>query len=95
MKDFHDLYSLVRLGVLDDSLAGKAIHLVFHHRKTSLKKLPIASDKHAFEMLEKNWSSYCKKLQAKRTKKGALQLPESIEDLIFALNQWLSKRASF
>ncbi len=54
MKDFHDLYSLVHLGDLDDFLAKKAIQLVFHHRKTPLKKLPIAFDQAAFEMLEKN-----------------------------------------
>ena len=39
MKDFHDLYSLVRLDVLDDGLVKKAVQLVFHHRKTPLKKL--------------------------------------------------------
>lgn len=92
MKDFHDLYSLARLGVLDDSLAKKAILLVFHHRKTSLGKLPISFDKHGLETLEKNWSSYHRKLKAR---KGFLQLPESLEDLISILNQWLIKKASF
>lgn len=35
MKDFHDLYSLVCLDVLDGSLARKAIQLVFDHRKSA------------------------------------------------------------
>lgn len=87
MKDFHDLYSLVRLDVLDSSLAKKAIELVFHHRKTPLKKLPASFGKEAFEMMEKNWSAYHKKI---KTKKGALKLPESIEEVVSTLNQWLA-----
>ena len=58
MKDFHDLYSLIRLDVLDSALAKKSVQLVFHHRKTPLKKLPVAFGKDAFETLEKNWTSY-------------------------------------
>ncbi len=92
MKDFHDLYSLVRLDVLEDSLAKKAVHQVFHHRKTPLKKLPIAFGKEAFGTLEKNWTSYRRKI---KTKKGTLELPESIEDMISALNQWLEENAFF
>ncbi len=92
MKDFHDLYSLVRLDALDGSLAEKAVQLVFHHRKTPLKKLPIAFSKDAFETLEQNWSAYGRKI---KSKKGTLKLPESIEDVISVLNQWLEKNASF
>lgn len=88
MKDFHDLYSLVRLDVLDGSLAKKTVQLVFHHRKTSLKKLPVAFGKDAFEALEKSWTSYLRKIKAK---KGALKLPESIEDVISVLNEWLEE----
>ena len=92
MKDFHDLYSLVRLDVLDGSLAKKAVQLVFHHRKTPLKKLPVAFGKDAFETLEKNWTSYRRKIKAK---KGALKLPESIEDVISDLNEWLEENAFY
>ena len=92
MKDFHDLYSLVRLDVLDSALAKKAVELVFHHRKTPLKKLPASFGKDAFEAMEKNWSAYRKKI---KTKKGALQLPESIEDVVSAVNQWLEENAFF
>ncbi len=86
MKDFHDLYSLIHLGDLDDSLTEKAIQLVFHHRKTLLKKLPIAFDQVAFETLEKNWNLYRRKL---KIKKSSLTVPESIEDVTLAINQWL------
>jgi predicted nucleotidyltransferase component of viral defense system len=41
MKDFHDLYSLVVLDVLNRSLAKKAVQLVFHHGLL-LEKLPPA-----------------------------------------------------
>ncbi len=92
MKDFHDLYSLVRLDVLDSSLAKKAVELVFHHRKTPLNKLPALFEKDAFEEMEKNWSAYRKKI---KTKKGALKLPESIEYVVSAVNQWLEENALF
>ena len=92
MKDFHDLYSLVRLGVLDNSLAKKAVQLVFYHKKTSLNKLPVVFGKDAFEMLEKNWTSYCRKIKAK---KDSLKLPESIEDVVLVMNQWLEESAFF
>lgn len=87
MKDFHDLYSLIQLDVLDRELAEKAVQLVFNHRKT-LKKLPIVFGKDAFETLEKNWTSYRRKI---KTKKGTLKLPESIENVISVLNQWLKE----
>ncbi|MBM3191719.1 MAG: nucleotidyl transferase AbiEii/AbiGii toxin family protein [Chlamydiae bacterium] len=92
MKDFHDLYSLVCLDVLDSSLAKKAVELVFHHRKTSFKKLPASFGKDAFEAMEKNWSAYRKKI---KPKKGALKLPESIEDIVSVVNQWLEENALF
>lgn len=87
MKDFHDLYSLVRLDVLDTPLAKKAVELVFHHRKTPLKKLPASFGKDAFETMGKNWNAYRKKINSK---KGALKLPESIEEVVSTVNQWLN-----
>ncbi|MBX9923902.1 MAG: nucleotidyl transferase AbiEii/AbiGii toxin family protein [Rhabdochlamydiaceae bacterium] len=92
MKDFHDLYSLIRLDVLDGALGKKAIQLVFHHRKTPLKKLPVAFNRDAFDTLEKNWASYRRKIKVKN---GALKMPESIETVISAMNQWLEKNAFF
>ena len=86
MKDFHDLYSLVRLDVLDSALAKKAVELVFHHRKTPLKQLPASFGKDAFETMEKNWSAYRKKIT---TKKSSLKLPESIEEVISIINHWV------
>lgn len=87
MKDFHDLYSLIQLNVLDHSLAKKAVELVFNHRKTSLEKLPASFAKDAFETMEKNWGAYRKKI---KTKKDTLKLPESIEEVILVVNHWLN-----
>ena len=92
MKDFHDLYSLVRLNVLDGSLSKKAVELVFHHRKTPLNKLSASFGKEAFEMMEKNWSAYRKKI---KTKKDAIKLPESIEGVVSAVNEWLEEKVFF
>lgn len=91
MKDFHDLYSLICLGELDNSLLEKSIQLVFHHRKTPLKKLPIAFDKDGFERIESNWRSYRRKL---KTKTDSLKIPESMEELVTFLNQWLNEKIS-
>lgn len=92
MKDFHDLFSLVRQDVLDSSLAKKAVELVFHHRKTPLKKLPVSFGKDAFETLEKNWRAYRKKIKSNQ---GVLKLPESIEEVVSTVNQWLKENAFF
>lgn len=92
MKDFHDLYSLVLLDVLDGSLVKNVVQIVFNHRKTSLKKLPISFRKDAFENLDKHWITYCKKI---KLKKGAIKLPESIKDVVLYLNQWLEENTFF
>lgn len=92
MKDFHDLFSMVRLGVLDSSLANQAVQLVFRHRKTALKKLPLVFGMDAFKILEKNWTSYLRKIKAKKV---AIKLPESIENLISVVNQWLEENSFF
>jgi predicted nucleotidyltransferase component of viral defense system len=79
MKDFHDLYSLISIGGLSENHAEKAIELVFNHRRTSLKGLPITFDANALERLEKGWSLYHRRL---KTMKNLLILPNSIENLI-------------
>lgn len=86
MKDFHDLYSLISLGNLDKTSTEKAIQLVFDHRKTSLKSLPIIFDANALEHLEKGWSLYRRRV---KTTTNSLILPNSIENLIDSINQWL------
>lgn len=74
MKDFHDLYSLVRLDVLDGSFAKKASELVFHHRKTSLKKLPASFGGDAFEVMEKIGARAAKKSNRRKARSGCLNL---------------------
>lgn len=88
MKDFHDLFSLINLDALDNSLAEKAIQLVFDNRRTSLKKLPIVFSKRAFINLEKNWGLYLRKI---RVREDSQQIPKSIEELISVLNHWLKE----
>jgi predicted nucleotidyltransferase component of viral defense system len=86
MKDFHDLYTLISLGDLDELRVVKAIQLVFNHRKTSLLGLPIVFDKDALNLLEKAWGLYHRKL---KNIKNSLALPVSIGSLIESINQWL------
>ncbi|KIC70774.1 hypothetical protein [Candidatus Protochlamydia amoebophila] len=91
MKDFHDLYSLISIGSLNAINTKKAIELVFNHRKTSLKGLPIAFDTNALEQLEKGWSLYHRRL---KPTKNTLILPNSINNLIDSINQWLHWKTS-
>jgi predicted nucleotidyltransferase component of viral defense system len=91
MKDFHDLYSLISLGNLNEAHTEKAVQLVFNHRKTSLQGLPITFDKNALAHLEKAWSLYHRRL---KTTKNSLILPVSIEDLIESINQWLNLKTA-
>jgi hypothetical protein len=88
MKDFHDLYSLISLGNLNEAYKAKAIELVFIHRKTSLQGLPIIFDETALARLEKSWNLYQRRL---KTTKNSLALPNSIEGVIEAINQFLSQ----
>ncbi len=91
MKDFHDLYSLISLGNLDRHLTEKAIQLVFHHRGTSLTKIPIIFSQSTLEILDKNWNRYRRKRKAQNLPP---QMPEFMEDLVSILNQWLKKELS-
>ncbi len=91
MKDFHDLHSLISLGNLSEALTEKAIQLVFNHRKTSLKGLPIAFDANVLKQLEKGWGLYCRRL---KTTKNFLILPGSIEGLIESVNLWLNQKTA-
>jgi len=86
MKDFHDLYSLVHLDVLNALLARQAIQLVFHHRKTPISTLPISFDKEAFKLLEQGWSAYRRKINST---KALFPLPDSVEDILGVVNYWL------
>lgn len=83
MKDFHDLFSLVKLDVLDSALTKKALQIVFYHRKTPINKLPVLFESDAFLALEKNWIAYRKKI---KIKKNVFILPESIEEVVTGLN---------
>lgn len=91
MKDFHDLYSLISLGNMNETDTEKAIQLVFNHRRTSLQTLPIIFDVNEIEQLEKGWSSYHRRL---KTTKNTLPLPISIEDLIESINRWLNLKTA-
>lgn len=91
MKDFHDLYSLISLGNLNEAYTEKAVQLVFNHRKTSLENLPIIFDENAMIQLQEAWGLYHRRL---KTTKNSIILPVSIEDLIESINQWLNLKTA-
>ncbi len=84
MKDFHDLYSLISIeGCLNTAYTDKVVVTVFKHRQTSLQKLPLQFDRETLDVLQSQWQSYQRDLSSNHT------LPESIKDVITAINRWL------
>lgn len=90
MKDFHDLYSLVALDkCLDSAYTDKVVKSVFHHRQTSLQKIPIKLSNDSMKKLQELWNKYHKNLSSG---KGALLPPKLLQDLISSLNDWLVEK---
>lgn len=88
MKDFHDLYSLISLEhCLDPTYTDKIVKTVFNHREASLQKLPITFDAESIETLQPLWHEYQKELSFNKT---APQTPKLLQDLISAINHWLT-----
>nr|WP_320412039.1 nucleotidyl transferase AbiEii/AbiGii toxin family protein [Candidatus Neptunochlamydia vexilliferae] len=90
MKDFHDLYSLIKFGKLSHKNTEEAIKLVFNHRNTSFKELPIRFKQTGLEQLEKGWSLYFRRLSPK----SSTVLPPFLEQVIADLNEWLAQSTS-
>lgn len=82
MKDFHDLYSLIR--ELPFKNLKEVVHTVFEHRNTPFK-IPIIFEDKGLTFLQSLWSAYLKGL---RTKDAQL-LPSNISELLSELNEWL------
>lgn len=85
MKDFHDLYTLVRTEKsLDSTEVHNALRAVFQHRKTPLR-FPIKFDPSSLIYLQKYWSRYHQTVTITNI------LPDQIEQVIETVNQWLDK----
>jgi predicted nucleotidyltransferase component of viral defense system len=83
MKDFHDLYTLASAaGFLSVEDTGKAIQLVFNHRKTPLL-LPLEFDSFALGALQKHWDRYLLTVAAE------VDLPNQMQEIIEMINQLL------
>ena len=83
MKDFHDLYTLASSEkVLNWEDTGKAIRLVFEHRKTPLR-LPVRFDSAALEALQKYWGRY------HQTATASVRLPNQIAGIIEVINKFV------
>ena len=87
MKDFHDLYTLISLqGCLKTNYIDKVVVTVFNHRQTSLQKLPLQFDNEYISVLQPLWEDYLQDLSSSQM---TTLLPESIKDVISAINVWL------
>jgi len=82
MKDFHDLFSISVHNIIDKQEIHHSIHLIFQHRKTTLK-LPIYFDKDALDILQKNWERYLS------TTTNQTILPKKIDEIIAEINSCL------
>lgn len=88
MKDFHDLLLICRSGnLLDSKKLSADIVKTFNNRKTPLAtSIKLSSDDIA--NIQKFWAAHRKGLMKIATQ---LNIPESVEDVIAEINQWLKK----
>jgi predicted nucleotidyltransferase component of viral defense system len=83
MKDYHDLYTMTKESMtLNKMGATQAIQAVFQHRRTPLS-IPIDFDSLAISSLQHYWHRY------RQTTIVPNQLPNSIDQVIEAINKWL------
>ena len=88
MKDFHDLYSLTILpDCLNAADTETAVTLVFEHRQTSIKEIPIKFDREGLSLLQSRWIPYHRAL---RTRLSQTPPPRTMKELLESLNMWLS-----
>ena len=88
MKDFHDLYTMMKTPELvSENTLRDIVPVVFQHRTTSLA-LPLSFEANEVEQLQSLWASYRVGLKADQ----AQSLPPHILSLIEELNEWLRLR---
>jgi hypothetical protein len=86
MKDFHDLYTMLRIPEISHEALRKIIPSVFQHRETPFI-LPLRFTERDISSLQTHWASYLTRLRHADAK----SLPANISDCIEILNMELSK----
>lgn len=84
MKDFHDLYTMLKMPDLSHDALKTIIPTVFANRETTFNQPLLFSDAD-ISSLQLHWTSYLTRLRPQ----DAGALPTKISDCIHVLNQWL------
>ncbi|MBS4168485.1 nucleotidyl transferase AbiEii/AbiGii toxin family protein [Parachlamydia sp. AcF125] len=88
MKDYHDLYLLIRQSHVIQPLAlGASLKSTFEHRETKLELIDF--DEVGLESLKKLWAAHLKNL-GKISRD--LKLPHDIQEIIQEINSYLMKQ---
>lgn len=81
MKDYYDMFIMVRDDAIGKEALKKAIQITFGQREQSFKG-PIKFSKEELEQLQKTWNFY-------RGKQKEVKLPSSIHEIIDTINDFL------
>jgi hypothetical protein len=82
MKDYHDVFLIIRSGLLPQGKILKTLKSTFDHRGT---KFSFPLDVQQIERLQGYWSSHLKKLGDRA---GELDLPKNIAVIVTEINDW-------
>lgn len=83
MKDYHDMFVMIRDRAIEKSELKKAIEVTFGQRDQKFKN-PIQFSEDDINQLQKTWNLY-------RTKQKAAKLPASLVEVIDMINEFLKK----
>lgn len=83
MKDFHDLYVLIKSGQLEADKTKNVIQSVFEHRETKLS-FPISFTIDVQNALQKYWTAHLRGLPSTHA------MPKDLDEVINQINNWLT-----
>ncbi|MBI2026559.1 MAG: nucleotidyl transferase AbiEii/AbiGii toxin family protein [Deltaproteobacteria bacterium] len=85
MKDFHDIFLLIKSHLLEKNGLKKVIEQTFENRGTPLNKLPIHFNENSLETLNERWAAHLEALDEKG------QFPEHISQVLDVINDFVLK----
>jgi predicted nucleotidyltransferase component of viral defense system len=85
MKDYHDIFVLLKSGLLSSDILKATILSAFAHRETSIDDLPLKFSKSDLSNLQKYWTPFFRGIRKKN------ELSPEIKDVITAINNELQK----
>lgn len=83
MKDYHDIYVLINLGLLDRGAVKDAILKTFAHRDVLLSSLPLLFSAEAMQGMQTKWRLY--------VRKSKFDVPQDFAEIVDKINLFLNE----